>query len=146
MPLKTHQDDMPSINLTPMIDIVFQLIIFFMVGSRFTEMEKKVDLSVPEVSTTANLPQTPEKLVVSVFRDGKITLNEQPVTRDQLIARLSEVKRDNPAASVTVRGDGSGPLQDVANVLTACKQAGINDMGISVRIAKEKKASGTTSR
>ena len=36
MPLKTHQDDMPSINLTPMIDIVFQLIIFFMVGSRFT--------------------------------------------------------------------------------------------------------------
>src|SRR5690606_15367471 len=49
MPLKTHQDDMPAVNLTPMIDIVFQLIIFFMVGARFTELEKKVDLSVPEV-------------------------------------------------------------------------------------------------
>lgn len=146
MPLKTHQDDMPSINLTPMIDIVFQLIIFFMVGSRFTEMEKKIDLSVPEVSTKANLPQAPEKLVVSVFRDGKLTLNEEPITREQLVARLSDAKRDNPNCSVTVRGDGSGPLQDVANVLTACKQAGINDMGISVRIAKEKSTGNSKTR
>ena len=44
MPLKMHEDEMPSINLTPMVDIVFQLIIFFMVGTKFTEMEKKIDL------------------------------------------------------------------------------------------------------
>ncbi|MGV3605583.1 MAG: ExbD/TolR family protein [Planctomycetaceae bacterium] len=144
MPLKTHQDDMPSINLTPMIDIVFQLIIFFMVGSRFTEMEKKVDLSVPEVSTKAELPTAPEKFVVNVYRDGKLTLNEQPVTREQLIAQLSDAKRSNPDISVTVRGDGASPLQEVANALTACKQAGIADMGISVRVAKEN--TGTKSR
>ena len=53
MPLKTHQDEMPAINLTPMIDIVFNLIIFFMVSTRFTEIERKVDLSVPEVGGTA---------------------------------------------------------------------------------------------
>ena len=47
MPLRTHQDEAPAINLTPMIDIVFNLIIFFMVGARFTELEKKVDLAVP---------------------------------------------------------------------------------------------------
>ena len=41
MPLKTHQDDLPAINLTPMIDIVFNLIIFFMVSTRFTEIERK---------------------------------------------------------------------------------------------------------
>jgi hypothetical protein len=45
VPLKTHKDDLPAINLTPMIDIVFNLIIFFMVSTRFTELERKVDLT-----------------------------------------------------------------------------------------------------
>src|SRR2546425_1069130 len=57
MPLKTHQDDMPAINLTPMIDIVFNLIIFFMVSTRFTEIERKVDLSVPQVGGASGLSE-----------------------------------------------------------------------------------------
>ena len=50
MPLKTHLDEQPTLNLTPMIDIVFLLIIFFMVGTKFTELERKIALQVPEVS------------------------------------------------------------------------------------------------
>ena len=49
MPLKTHQDEQPTLNLTPMIDIVFLLIIFFMVGTKFAEMERTVQLEVPKV-------------------------------------------------------------------------------------------------
>ena len=51
MPLKTTRDDeMVSINLTPMIDIVFQLIIFFMAGTKFTELERSIGLQVPQVN------------------------------------------------------------------------------------------------
>ena len=50
MPLKTHLDEQPSLNLTPMIDIVFLLIIFFMVGTKFTELERKIALEVPQIS------------------------------------------------------------------------------------------------
>jgi biopolymer transport protein ExbD len=49
MPLKTHVDEQPTLNLTPMIDIVFLLIIFFMVGTKFTELERKMALEVPQV-------------------------------------------------------------------------------------------------
>ena len=73
MPLKMHQDDMPTINLTPMIDIIFQLIIFFMVGARFTEMDKKVDVKVPTSSQASNLPTAPTRYVVNVQRDGQLT-------------------------------------------------------------------------
>ena len=137
MPLKTHQDEMPAINLTPMIDIVFQLIIFFMVGSRFTEMERKIDLKVPDVNTTAPLAAAPDKLVVNVFRDGKITLDGQPVTEQQLIAQLADRRRQYADLAVTVRGDGSGPLQNVATVLTACRQAGVSEIGICVTVANK---------
>jgi biopolymer transport protein ExbD len=47
MPLKTNLDEQPSINLTPMIDIVFLLIIFFMVGTKFVEMERKIAVQGP---------------------------------------------------------------------------------------------------
>ena len=74
MPLKTHHDDLPALNLTPMIDIVFNLIIFFMVSTRFTEIERKVDLSVPKVGDTRNLSDAPQRRVINVHRDGRITL------------------------------------------------------------------------
>jgi biopolymer transport protein ExbD len=139
MPLKTHQDDMPAINLTPMIDIVFQLIIFFMVGARFTELEKKVDLAVPRVASTAALTPTPEKRVINVYRDGRIELDRQTVSLGRLTTELSDAKRQYAELGVVVRGDADGPFQHVAQVLTACRQAGIAEMGISVRMGTKER-------
>jgi biopolymer transport protein ExbD len=137
MPLKTQQDEVPTINLTPMIDIVFQLIIFFMVGARFSEQEKQIDLQVPGVSTTAPLPQVPEKFVVNVFRDGHIALNNVDVSLPELTARLSQSKRERGDVKVTLRGDGAGDFQNVASALAAVREAGVEDIGLSVRMAQK---------
>jgi biopolymer transport protein ExbD len=142
MPLKMHQDDVPTINLTPMIDIIFQLIIFFMVGSRFTEMDKKVDVKVPTSSQAANLPTAPTRYVVNVQRDGQLTFNNQPMSLEGLVTELKAVRRTQADLNVIVRGDADGPLQNVAAVLTACRAAGVADVGIAVRGSN----SGTKSR
>ena len=138
MPLKTHHDDdMPAINLTPMLDIVFNLMIFFMVGTRFAEMEQKVDVKVPSVKSSANLPPVPEKRLINVYRDGALALDGQTLSLPELTSRLADDRRQNPQISVTVRGDSEGAFQHVASVLTACRQAGISDLGISVRQQKK---------
>jgi biopolymer transport protein ExbD len=134
MPLKTHQEDLPPINLTPMIDIVFNLIIFFMVGARFTDLERKVDLSVPQVAEIRTLTPTPEKRTINIYRDGRVELDGEPVSIDQLVMRLTDAQRQYADLGVNVRGDGLGPFQNVATVLTACRQAGISELGISVRL------------
>jgi biopolymer transport protein ExbD len=144
MPLKTHQDDIPAINLTPMIDIVFQLIIFFMVGARFTELEKKVDLSVPQVAGAAKLPRAPERRVINVYRDGRLELNRSPVSLDNLTRLLADDQRQYTDVGVVIRADAEGPFQHVAGVMTACRQAGISDLGISVRMATGPIAAGTS--
>jgi biopolymer transport protein ExbD len=133
MPLKVHQDELPALNLTPMIDIAFTLIIFFMVGARFTELERKVDLSVPAVGSTAALTPTPERRIINVYRDGRVELDRRPVSLGQLTAQLADAQRQYAELGVVIRGDGQGPLQHVASVLTACRQAGIAQIGISVR-------------
>ncbi|MDX1945537.1 MAG: biopolymer transporter ExbD [Pirellulaceae bacterium] len=139
MPLKTLQDDMPAINLTPMIDIVFQLIIFFMVGARFTELEKNIDLKVPQVSDVAALTAAPEKRVIDVHADGRIELDRQPRSLPQLTTELATIRRQYDELGVVVRGDATGPFQNVAAVLTACRQAGISEINISVRLATKER-------
>ena len=133
MPLKTHLDEQPSLNLTPMIDIVFLLIIFFMVGTKFTELERKIGLRVPEVSNTGALTAAPERKVINVFRDGEISLDRVPVTLAELTTKLAEARSQYPDLGVLVRGDARGQFQRVAEVLNACKMANIRELGISVR-------------
>jgi len=137
MPLKTHLDEQPTLNLTPMIDIVFLLIIFFMVGTKFTELERKISLKVPEVVDRGALTAAPERKVVNVYRDGAITLDGATVSLEQLTAQLTAARAQYSDLGVLVRGDAEGEFQGVAAVLNACKQAGVGDLGISVRLARE---------
>ncbi|NUQ66183.1 MAG: biopolymer transporter ExbD [Pirellulales bacterium] len=134
MPLKTHLDDQPSINMTPMIDMVFLLLIFFMLGTKFTELERKIGLRIPEVSDRGALTAAPEKKIVNVYRDGAITLDGARVTLGELTLRLAAARSQYPELGVLVRGDAQGMFQGVAEVLNACKQAGIRELGISVRL------------
>lgn len=137
MPLKTHLDEQPTINLTPMLDVVFNIIIFFMVATKFAEMERKIELQVPQVANVQALTPAPERRVVNVYRDGRIALDRDFVSLEQLVARLSEARREYADLGVMVRGDAEGPFQNVARVLGACRQAGIREMGISVRLARK---------
>jgi biopolymer transport protein ExbD len=137
MPLKTHLDETPTLNLTPMIDVVFLLIIFFMVGTKFTELERKIALQVPQVADVKALTPAPERRVVNVYRDGRISLDREFVSLDQLIDQLSMARGQYADLGVLVRGDAEGPFQNVASVLGACRQAGIQEMGISVRLANQ---------
>ena len=139
MPLKTTVDDPPAINMIPMIDIMFNLIIFFLVGTEFASLERNITLRVPEVVDKGALTQAPERRVVNVYRDGTVTLDESPVTLAELTDRLASARTQYSDLGVLVRGDGKGQFQGVAEVLNACKQAGIQELGISVRlIAPEK--------
>ena len=137
MPLKTTMDEQPSVNLTPMIDIVFLLIIFFMVGTKFTELERRMNLTVPQVSDAATLTPAPSKRVVNVYRDGSVTLDRQPVSLEQLRRQLAAARTEYSELGVLVRGDAEGPFQNVATVLGVCRSAGVADMGISVRLAQK---------
>jgi biopolymer transport protein ExbD len=136
MPLKTHRDEAPTLNLTSMVDVLFCLILFFMAASKFTELERKIGLQVPEVSDKGALTDAPERKTVNIYRDGVIEMDRQVMANLQMLTdQLAEVRRQYPDVGVLVRGDGEGRFQRVAEVLNACKQAGISELGISVKLA-----------
>jgi biopolymer transport protein ExbD len=134
MPLKLQHDDMPTLNLTSMIDVLFLLIIFFMVATKFDELERNIDVAVPEVSNAQD-STPPQPLVVTVFADGRIELDGLPITIDELTARLSAVLSALREPTVVIRGDAQCAFQHVAAALAACRQAGVSELGITVRLA-----------
>jgi len=134
MPLKTTPDEPPVMNMIPMIDMMFNLIIFFLVGTEFATLERNITLRVPEVVDKGALTAAPERRVVNVYRDGVITLDEKSVTLEQLTEQLAAARAQYSELGVLVRGDGQGVFQRVAEVLNACRQAGIQELGITVRL------------
>lgn len=136
MPLKIQRDDQSSINLTPMIDIVFLLIIFFMVGTKFSELnetERDIAIRVPTVTNAKALTSSPRRRVINVHQDGRIVLDQKSVTLDQLQNELASARQQYNKLGVVIRGDESSQYGRVANVFATCQKAGISDLNISVR-------------
>jgi len=124
MPLKIEREDQNAINLTPMIDIVFLLIIFC-----------DLAINVPTVSDAAALTPAPNKRLVEVSRDGSIKLDRHAVTLGELKSKLSAAKQQYPKLGVVIRGDGRGALQHSVEVLATCRKAQITDLNITLKQA-----------
>ena len=110
MALKTHFDETPNVNLTPMIDIVFLLIIFFMVGTKFTELEQQLQLELPQISAADQPNPQPVNRVINVYRDGRVALEQELLSLDELIEQLRSARTQHNRLGVIVRGDADGPL------------------------------------
>lgn len=137
MPLKlSHNDEAPALNLTSMIDVLFLLIIFFMVATKFDEMERNIEVAVPEVASAGERTPPPRPMVVSVLADGNVELDGKRLSLDGLTAELAKARNQLTEPTVVIRGDASCAFQHVASALAACQQAGISDLGITVRIAE----------
>jgi len=135
MPLKLQHDDVPTLNLTSMIDVLFLLIIFFMVATKFDEMERNIQVAVPQVAEAGEDVSPPKPLVVTVQADGRMDLDGKVVNEAELTSRLAAARTPLTEPTVVIHGDAKCAFQNVASALGACRQAGISELGITVRIA-----------
>lgn len=134
MRLKTFTEEIPPINLTPMLDVVFNLMIFFMVATQFADAERQMDLKVPTVTDAAPLTPAPKKQIINVNASGSCTLNGREYDLPALTAELADIKQQYPDLGVLVRGDGQCKFENVARVLAACSKARIAETSIAVRL------------
>jgi biopolymer transport protein ExbD len=98
MPLKIQHDEAPALNLTSMIDVLFLLIIFFMVATKFDELERNIEVAVPEVAQTGDDDSPPEPTIVTVQSDGTLAIGGDVVTSEQLVSRLTAARKQAKVA------------------------------------------------
>jgi biopolymer transport protein ExbD len=139
MPLKTSTPEEPTLNLTPMIDVILTLVLFFMVAAKFTEAEKSIDLKVPTVSSKGALSQAPEPKIVNVMPDGRVLIGTMPVSMEDLEKQLAAAKDQYRKQTVLVRGDRGASHGRMTDVYDACRRAGISDLRIAVKVDGKKR-------
>ncbi|MCA9087732.1 MAG: biopolymer transporter ExbD [Planctomycetaceae bacterium] len=134
MPLKTQPMEEPALNLTPMIDIVLLLVIFFLVGTQFTQHERQYEIDLPTVTDAQPLTALPDEIIVNIARGGEIELNGTTMTFDELEAALRQAQQKYADQLVIIRGDGQGMYQNVMTVLNLCKRARITNVQLANRL------------
>jgi biopolymer transport protein ExbD len=120
-----------EINVTPLLDLAFVLLIIFMITTPL--LENSMNLVIP--SSGANNPPINSSQVqtVSIDRTETIRFNNQVVDLETLRAHLSELKRVNPDVAVVIRPDHELPVQKLITLMDALQRAQITKVGIATR-------------
>ena len=128
----------PEFSMAPMLDVVFQLLIFFMLATNFSKAEKERELEVDLPSTrSASEPRpAPEELVINVLRDGRYVLAGRELARAELEEELARAARTAADVPVTIRGDRLVHHEDVVAVLDACGLAGLSNVAVGTLEAR----------
>ncbi len=135
---RTQLDDTPVINMTPMVDVILCLLVFFMAATRLYDWDESEFLvSVPEVTEASPASAAPDDLVQLIAKPGLVSIDESSYNLDELVGRLREAKSQYVNQGVVIRGDASLRYQDLADVLSACDEAGIRNVRLPVRSREE---------
>ncbi|MCU0983063.1 MAG: biopolymer transporter ExbD [Pirellulaceae bacterium] len=114
--------------MTPLIDVVFQLLLFFLVATRFAAEDRELDVMLPAASEARPLIAQPRELFVNIDHQGQYFIQGKVVSGDEVAQILRQAAADNPAnQSVIIRADRRVQLDSAVFVMNACNQAGIFD-------------------
>jgi biopolymer transport protein ExbD len=117
-----------GLELTSMIDVVFLLMIFFLVASKLDEADRSIDVVLPQASAAKPLTSKPREFVINIDREGNYFAGARPVRLDDLQQLLRQSAADNPQRqTVIVRADENTAHKFVVGAMDACVQAGIED-------------------
>jgi biopolymer transport protein ExbD len=135
VPSSTTSRGEVGFNMTPMIDVVFQLIIFFLLSSHLSQSENNWPLPLPKASSGEEEKSDPNqpRLTINVLADGTILLAGTPVAQADLPSRLKDrVQHLGADVEVRIRGDRGVAYKHLEPVMLACTQAGIWRIAIAV--------------
>ena len=133
MRFKRHDDDRGGqFELISMTDIVFLLLIFFMISTTFVNLDSHLDIQLPEAPGTA-LEESGRSYVIEMGLQEALLLDGTPVQLNELAAELAENGSAGPQDSVLIRADKRLPYGEVMEVLGLVQQTHIRDVAVAVR-------------
>lgn len=121
-------DKEPQINMGPLLDVVFILLLFFMVSTSFIN-ERALPLERPKSSTAVALPAQAVRLYIS--SEGSLLLNSQPVSRFVLPQKLRELQTGHPGSTMLLVSDKKLPSGELIAIADICRTAGFTKIAVA---------------
>ena len=133
VPLTSNRQSV-GLNLTPMIDVVFLLIVFFLLSTHLVQQESHMELNLPTAASGHEPPaESPPRVTVNLLPDGQIMLGNTEAPLDEVARRLQfERERTSGDLEVRIRADRTLPYGAVEPILLACAEAGVWNVTFAV--------------
>ncbi|HBE68573.1 MAG TPA: biopolymer transporter ExbD [Planctomycetaceae bacterium] len=114
-----------ALSMTPLIDVVFLLLIFFLVASRLSEEDRVLDIPLPSAANAMPITEQPQELIVNIDERGVLYVNSKYMQTDEFEELLLGAVAENPVGqSVIIRADRSVALQTPVDVMDICLKCG----------------------
>jgi biopolymer transport protein ExbD len=127
---RSDDSDELVLNLTPMNDVVFLLLNYFIVATTFLDPEREIDVDLPQAESAGEPDRPPEEIVVNVLEDGTLVVAGQPVAREELLGLLKSAAQHDPETPVTIRGHRLARHETIVGVMDACGLAGLRNLAV----------------
>ena len=125
MKFRTPTAEPAGFQLAPMIDIVFLLLIFFIVTWQFSRSEMDLKVSVPTSTEGEDRRRSLNEIIINVRETGEMVIDGQVLTEEEVLAKLTIIARINENQPVRLRGDGVAEWQTMVSVISIVERAGI---------------------
>jgi biopolymer transport protein ExbD len=127
--MQVQDDDKPydDINITPMLDLAYVLLVIFIIMT--TAAVQGITINLPKASSTASLSK-PKTKAITINNNGDVFLDAYPVTMPDLENRLRTAKATEPDFPIVVRGDAAVQYQKVMDVLDLLRRLDLNKVGL----------------
>lgn len=125
-----QSEEEAPINLMPLIDMVFLLLIFFLVATTFAQEEREINIQLPGTSLAQALSAPPQQVIINILADGTTKVGGRTYDRRQLSDMLSRVADEQPDREVLIRADERSIVKYFAGVAGLCRRVGINEVKI----------------
>ncbi|TAJ18734.1 MAG: biopolymer transporter ExbD [Planctomycetota bacterium] len=122
--------DDPVMNLTPLIDVMFNLLLFFMLATTFLLPERNLEVELPQARAGQVQGEAAREIVLNVTRDGGVLLSGRRIDYGVLERELRAAAARDPRTPVTIRGDRRVEHQAIVRVLDACRLAGLANLSL----------------
>ena len=132
------QTSLSDINVTPFVDVVLVLLVMFMVTAPI--LQSGIEVNVPKTRTVKEI--TEERLVITIDKDQRVYLGNEPVNINQIAERLHAKIRDPQGQSIFIRSDENVPFGAFATVMDAVKRTGITNVSIVTQPIERTNAAG----
>ena len=139
MNFRRKSPELPAFQFTAMIDVVFLLLCFFITTSVFSQWEMEVDVVLPTAQSAKMPDRLPGEVIINLSRDGRISVNQQTLTREDLADRLRRLAQFFPGQSVVIRADKQTSYEQLVGIIDLCRLSDI--WNISFATAADETAS-----
>ena len=125
-----QEDEAEEINMTPMLDVVFIMLIFFIVTASFVK-EAGIDVNRPEAATAVKKERA--NILVAISDQGEIWINKRQIDVRAVQANIERLKAENPQGSVVIQADKKATTETLIKVMDASRAAGVYDVSIAAQ-------------